>query len=156
MANGTANHDRTEAESAIAERADAVLATDVRERREKVLAAQQEAERARRAAERARALLSSLRRPPTGCRSLGREVMRDSWKTRAGLTGSRSTAGSPGDAGEGAGSGRDATLMPGQQAGKSQAREMACPACGAEPGVRCGVPGGHHPSRVARLRRSLR
>ncbi|MFD3937829.1 hypothetical protein ACFWSF_24195 [Streptomyces sp. NPDC058611] len=181
MANGTANHDRTEAESAIAERADALLAADAQERREEILAAQQDAERARRAAERARALLSSLRRRPTGRRSLGREVMRDSvrrllraaeeagsvlsareqelvesWKTRAGLTGSRSTAGSPGDAGAGAGSGRDAPRVPGQQAGRRHARDEACPACGAEAGVRCEIPGGYHPSRVARLGRSLR
>nr|WSW64556.1 hypothetical protein OG513_39135 [Streptomyces sp. NBC_00998] len=181
MANGTANHDRTEAETAIAVQADALLAADAQERQEEILAAQQEAERARRAAERARALLSSLRRRPAGRRSLGREVMRDSvrrllraaeeagsvlsarerelvesWRTRAGFAGPPSETGRTGDQESGAGSDRDAALVPGQQAGKRHAHEVACPACGAEPGVRCEIPGGYHPSRVARLRRSLR
>ncbi|MFJ6760772.1 hypothetical protein ACIQNK_37890 [Streptomyces sp. NPDC091273] len=181
MANGTAGHDRTAAETVIAERASALLAADAQERQEETLAAQQEAERARRAAERVRALLSSLRRLPTGRRSLGREVMRDSvrrllkaadeadsvlntrerelvesWKTRAGLDGPPSGTGRPADKTSGAGVDREAALVPGQRPGKRHTHEVACPACGAAPGVRCEIPVGYHPSRVARLRRSVR
>ncbi|WP_328923530.1 hypothetical protein OG429_02090 [Streptomyces sp. NBC_00190] len=49
MANGTASHDRTAAETAIAEQADALLAADAQDSsRRRSLAAQQEVERARR------------------------------------------------------------------------------------------------------------
>ncbi|MFD7558868.1 hypothetical protein ACFV9E_30580 [Streptomyces sp. NPDC059835] len=181
MANGTASHDRSGAETAVAEEAAALLAADAQERQEEILAAQQEAERARRAAERVRALLSSLRSRPTGRRSLGREVMRDSvrrllraaeeagsvlsareralvesWKTRAGLDGPSAGNDRPVGQEPGSGSGRDASPVPGQRSGKRHAHEVACPACGAEPGVRCEIPVGYHPSRVARLRRLLR
>ncbi|WP_328765430.1 MULTISPECIES: zinc finger domain-containing protein [unclassified Streptomyces] len=159
-ANATASHARTGEETAIAAAAGALLTADAQERHEEIMAAERDAERARRAAERVRALLSSLRRPPVGLRSQRRAWIRssvqklllaaeqadsalsarerehvESWKTRTGLDG-----------------------VPAQTAypavGGRQVHDVACPACGAGPGVRCETPRGYHPSRVARLRRS--
>ncbi|MFZ3492243.1 hypothetical protein ACODT5_03200 [Streptomyces sp. 5.8] len=159
-ANATASHDRTVEESAIIEAAGELLAADARERHEEILAAELQAEQARRAADRVRALLSALRRPPTGLRSQRRDWIRasvrkllvaaeqadsvlsarerehiESWKTRVG------TGGAPTRGARSAG-------------GERQVHEVACPACRAEAGVRCDTPRGYHPSRMARLRRS--
>ncbi|WP_420706928.1 zinc finger domain-containing protein [Streptomyces sp. NRRL S-237] len=106
-----------------------------------------------------RALLSALRRPLVGLRSqrrawIGSSFQKlllaaeqadsavssrerehvESWKKRTGLGG-----------------------VPAQTAHPTvgaQVHDVACPACGAGPGVRCETPRGYHPSRVARLRRS--
>ncbi|MFE1413427.1 hypothetical protein ACFW6F_21900 [Streptomyces sp. NPDC058746] len=182
-ANGTAGHERTEAEAAVAEQASALLAADALEREKEILVAQQEAERARRAADRVRALLASLRRRPAGRRSLGREVLRgsvrrliraaeevdtalsarerdlvDSWKRRAGLAEyPPATAGPAGPSTQTEGrSTQPVAPMPVHQHGKGHVHDVGCPACGAGPGVRCAVEGGLHPSRVARWRRSRR
>lgn len=77
-ANATASHTRTGEETTIAAAAGALLTADAQERHEEIMAAKRDAERARRAAERVRALLSALRRPPVGLRSQRRAWMRSS------------------------------------------------------------------------------
>ncbi|MFE1877742.1 hypothetical protein ACFW9N_44075 [Streptomyces sp. NPDC059496] len=159
-ANATASHARTGEETAIAASAGALLSADGQERHEEIMAAERDAERARRAAERVRVLLSALRRPPVGLRSQRRAWIRnsvqklllaaeqadsalsarerehvESWKTRTGFDGVPAQPGHP-------------------AAGGRQVHDVACPACSAGPGVRCETPRGYHPSRVARLRRS--
>ncbi|MGO4463079.1 hypothetical protein AB4039_38240 [Streptomyces sp. M-16] len=159
-ANATASHARTGEETAIAAAAGGLLTADAQVRHEEIMAAEQDAERARRAAERVRALLSALRRPPVGLRSQRRAWIRssvqklllaaeqadgalsarerehvESWKTRTGFDGVPTQPGPP-------------------AAGGRQVHDVACPACSAGPGVRCETPRGYHPSRVARLRRS--
>ncbi|WP_331732426.1 hypothetical protein OG592_41720 (plasmid) [Streptomyces avidinii] len=149
-ANATASHARTGEETAIAASAGAVLAADAQERHEEIMAAERDAERARRAAERVRALLSDLRRPPVGLRSQRRAWIRSpvqklllaaeqadsalsarerehvkSWKTRTGLDGVPAQPARP-------------------EAGGRQVHDVACPACGAGPGVRCETPRGYH------------
>ncbi|MFD9575377.1 hypothetical protein ACFWBI_36860 [Streptomyces sp. NPDC059982] len=165
LVNGTASHDRSEAERAVAQQAAALLAEDLQERQEEILEAAQEAERARRAAERVRAQLTALRRRPSKRRPVAAEAVRDAarklvraaeeagdlltarerelvetWRKRVGRdTGRESTDRIPG---------------PGQPPEKRGPRQVGCPACGAEPGVRCAGDGGTHPSRVARARRA--
>ncbi|MFF3864106.1 hypothetical protein [Streptomyces sp. NPDC002209] len=111
-ANATASHARTGEETAIAAAAGALLTADAQERHEEIMAAERDAERARRAADRVRALLSALRRPPVGLRSqrrawIGSSVQKlllaaeqadsalsarerehvESWRTRTGVDG---------------------------------------------------------------------
>ncbi|MCY0924280.1 hypothetical protein OS965_40340 [Streptomyces sp. H27-G5] len=154
--NATAGHDRTDEETSIAGAAAEQLAADAEERHEEILEAEQKAEQAQRAADRVRALLAALRRPPVGLRSARRAWIRDSvrklllaaeqadsvlsarerehiesWKTRTGPTATQSQGATP-----------------------VKAVDVPCPACGAAPGSRCDTPRGAHPSRIARLRRS--
>ncbi|MFK0238526.1 hypothetical protein [Streptomyces vinaceus] len=163
LVNGTASHDRSEAETVVARQAVALTAQDLQERQEEILEAVQEAERARQAAERVRAQLTTLRRRPSKRRPVAAEAVRDAarklvraaeeagdlltarerelvetWRRRLGRdTGHESAGRVPG---------------PGQPPEKRGPRQVGCPACGAEPGVRCGGEGSAHPYRVASAR----
>ncbi|MER6445511.1 hypothetical protein [Streptomyces venezuelae] len=165
LVNGTASHDRSEAETVVAQQAAALIAEDLQERREEILEAAQEAERARRAAERVRAQLTVLRRRPSKRRPVATEAIQDAarklvraaeeagdlltarerelvetWRRRVGKDPRRESTGRiPG---------------PSEPPEKRGPCQVGCPACGAEPGVRCAGAGGTHPSRIARMRRA--
>ncbi|MCX5174212.1 hypothetical protein [Streptomyces virginiae] len=160
-ANATASHARTGGETATAAAADALLAADAHERREEIMAAERDAERARRAADRVRALLSALRRPPVGLRSQQRRVWIRSSVQKLLLVAEQADSALSAREREHVESWRARTgsgglpVQPGQPAADGrQVHDVACPACGAGPGVRCETPCGYHPSRTARLRRS--
>ncbi|MEU6300752.1 zinc finger domain-containing protein [Streptomyces erythrochromogenes] len=160
-ANATASHARTSEETAVAAAADALLTADAQERHEEIMAAERDTERARRAAERVRALLSALRRPPVGLRSQQRRVWIRSSVQKLLLAAEQADSALSAREREHVESWRARTgsgglsVQPGRPAaGGRQVHDVVCPACGAGPGVRCETPRGYHPSRAARLRRS--
>ncbi|MEW5531790.1 hypothetical protein [Streptomyces virginiae] len=143
-ANATASHARTGEETAVAAAAGALLAADAQERSEEIRAAERDAERARRAAERVRALLSALRRPPVGLRSQQRRVWIRSSVQKLLLAAEQADSALSAREREHVESWRARTgsgglpVQPGQPAADGrQVHDVACPACGAGPG--CGA-----------------
>ncbi len=157
-ANAIASHPRTGEESAIAAAALGLLTADAQERHEEIMAAERDAERARRAA-------GVYARSCQPCGALPSDSARNGGpgpgvRSRSCCAQpSRPTVFSAPARGSMWSRGRRAPVSTGCRHSpptppSGRGSDVVCPDCSAGPGVLCETPRGYHPSRVARLRRS--